>query len=314
MNVNRGFSNMPAQKTNQSVQALLNEYVDKGGWRKRFDELLGKRSAQYISSLVTLVNSDDKLMSVFYQKPMQVIQCALKAATYDLPLEKAFGFAYIIPFGGEAAFVLGYKGIIQLALRTGQYVRINALEVREGELKSWNMLTEDFVFDWCMDPEERAKRKVVGYVAYYRLKNGMEKYLYMTKAEMEQHEKENRKGKFISPTWKNRFDDMGKKTVLRLLLSKWGILSIDYQNAAPSVQHFQENLANGTLDDEDTFTIDADAREPADGNEPGNGQPGAGAAGQKAPAEDGNAEEEIPMDWGEPMPSGVNPETGEVGR
>ena len=107
---------------------------------------------------------------------------------------------------------------------------------------------------------------------------------------------------------------MGKKTVLRLLLSKWGILSIDYQNAAPSVQHFQENLANGTLDDEDTFTIDADAREPADGNEPGNGQPGAGAAGQKAPAEDGNAEEEIPMDWGEPMPSGVNPETGEVGR
>lgn len=295
MNVNKGFSSVPMQKK-PSVQAMLNEYVDQGGWRKRFDELLGKRAAQYISSLVTLVNSDEKLMAVFYQKPMQVIQCALKAATYDLPLEKAFGFAYIIPFGGDAVFVLGYKGIIQLALRTGQYVRINALEVREGELKSWDMLTEDFVFEWCTDPEERAKRKVVGYVAYYRLKNGMEKYLYMTKAEMEQHERKNRKGKFMSPTWKDRFDDMGKKTVLRLLLSKWGILSIDYQNMNPAVRRFQENLEHGEIDDEDTITIDAEEKE---------AQPDPQAAPQQPPEE-----EETPMDWG--APHGIDPETGEV--
>lgn len=75
MNVNRGFSSVPVQKK-PSVQAMLNEYVDQGGWRKRFDELLGKRAAQYISSVVTLVNSDDKLMSVFYEKPMQVIMMA----------------------------------------------------------------------------------------------------------------------------------------------------------------------------------------------------------------------------------------------
>lgn len=308
MNVNRGFSSVPVQKK-PSVQAMLNEYVDQGGWRKRFDELLGKRAAQYISSVVTLVNSDDKLMSVFYEKPMQVIQCALKAATYDLPLEKAFGFAYILPFGRDAVFVLGYKGIIQLALRTGQYVRINAIEVREGEIKSRNLLTEDFVFEWCEDPVERAKRPVVGYIAYYRLKNGMEKYFYMSKEEMQQHEKENRKGKFMSPTWKDRFDDMGKKTVLRLLLSKWGILSIDYQHADQSVQHFQENLANGTLDDEDTFTIEADAKEPADAAESVNVQEAGGPAAREEHPAANEPEEEVPMDWGEPM---VNPETGEV--
>lgn len=275
----------------KSVQAELNEYVDAGGWRKRFDELLGKRAAQYISSVVTLVNSDTNLMDVFYRDPVQVIQCAIKAATYDLPLEKAFGFAYIIPFKGKPTFVLGYKGIIQLALRTNQYERINAIEVHEGELKSRDFLTEDFEFQWIDNPKERRSRPVIGYVAYYRLKNGMEKYLYMSKAEMQEHELQNRKGKIMSPLWRDRFDDMGKKTVLRLLLSKWGILSIDYQTAGQSAKVFENNMASGTLDDEDAMTIEADTEDPVRDVAPVN---------EMKEATPDPAEEDIPMDWGHP--------------
>ncbi len=241
----------PAQP---SVPYLLNNTLDQSGFKKRFDELLGKRAPQFIGSLAALISSTPQVLNVFRNDPVQVIQSALKAAAYDLPIEPSLGYAYILPFGNTATFVLGYKGMVQLALRTGLYIRLNAVDVREGELVNYNRLTEDIEFNWEPDSDRRSKLPVVGYVAFYRLKNGMEKTLFMTTSEINAHEAANRKGKFQNPVWKNHFDEMARKTVLRRLLSKWGIMSINYLDASPAEQTVMRNMAEGTLDDDDMPT------------------------------------------------------------
>lgn len=252
-----------------SVPQLLNNTLDQSGFKKRFDELLGKRAPQFVSSLASLISSTPAVLSIFSNDPVQVIQAALKAAAYDLPIEPSLGYAYILPFGSTATFVLGYKGMVQLALRTGLYMRLNAVDVREGELVSYDRLTEDVEFAWEVDNAKRATLPVIGYVAFYRLKNGMEKTLYMTKAEITAHEMANRKGKYQNPVWKNHFDEMAKKTVLRRLLSKWGIMSINYLEASPSDQQVMKNMAEGNLDDDDTpVTIENAPNGPESPSEP----------------------------------------------
>lgn len=249
----------------KSVAQMLNETLSQSGFQRRFDELMGKRAPQFVSSLASLVSSTPALLDVFSHSPVQVIQCALKAAAYDLPIEPSLGYAYILPFntkggGAQATFVLGYKGMVQLALRTGLYLRLNAVDVREGELVSYDRLTEDIEFNWEPDNAKRSRLPVIGYVAFYRLKNGMEKTLYMTKAEIDEHEQSNRKGYKRNPVWNQHYDEMAKKTVLRRLLSKWGIMSINYLEASPADQEVMRNMAEGTLDDDDTpLTIDNDA-------------------------------------------------------
>lgn len=273
-----------------SVQSLLNDYLDQNGFRRRFDELLGGRSPQFISSVVTLVNGTPELLECFNRDPIQIVKGALKAATYDLPIEPSLGYAYLIPFRDKktgttnATFILGYKGMVQLALRTGLYQRLNTIEVHEGELVSYDRMKEDIEFRWIEDEEERAKAPVIGYAAYYRLNNGMEKTLYMTKKQIEAHEAKNRKGKYQNSIWRDQFNSMARKTLLRLLLSKWGIMSINYLDASPVNQEIMKNLATGHMDDDDTpVTIDAEAQTPQD--------------------------EEIPFDS---IPPTVDKETGEV--
>ena len=192
------------------------------------------------------------MLSIFQNNPVAIIQSALKAAAYDLPIEPSLGYAYILPFGQTATFVLGYKGMVQLALRTGLYMRLNAVDVREGELISYDRLTEDIEFRWEADNAKRAKIPVIGYAAFYRLKNGMEKTLFMTKAEIDAHELANRKGRSQNPVWRSHYEEMAKKTVLRRLLSKWGIMSINYLDASPADQEVMRNMAEGTLDDTET--------------------------------------------------------------
>ena len=171
-----------------SINVMMSSILDREGMRKRFDELLGKRSPQFISSVVSLVNADANLQKAFNEAPMTIIQSALKAATYDLPIDPNLGYAYIVPFNNsvrnadgsyskrtEATFILGYKGMHQMALRTGAYKTINVLDVREGELKSYNRLTEEAVFEFIEDEEQREQLPIIGYAGYYRLMNGTEK-------------------------------------------------------------------------------------------------------------------------------------------
>ncbi len=229
----------PAVAAKQSIGAMLNSFLDRDGMRKRFDELLGKRSPQFVSSIVSMVNADKNMQQAFYESPMTVIQSALKAATFDLPIDQNLGYAYIVPFKNfkketgtkkmEATFILGWKGMHQLALRTGAYKTINVVDVREGELKSYNRLTEEVDIDFVEDETEREKLPVVGYVGYYRLINGAEKTIYMSVKAIEAHERKFRKGEYQGKGWREDWDAMARKTVYRRLIGKWGVMSIDYQ-------------------------------------------------------------------------------------
>jgi recombination protein RecT len=180
---------------------------------------------------------------------MTVIQSALKAATFDLPIDQNLGYAYIVPFKNskqdadcnwvkrmEASFILGWKGMHQLALRTGSYKTINVTDIREGELKSYNRLTEEVEIDFIEDEEKREARPIIGYVGYYRLINGAEKTIYMTVKQLENHERKFRKGEYMGKGWKEDFDAMCRKTVYRKLIGKWGVMSIDYQNRAEAFE------------------------------------------------------------------------------
>lgn len=248
----------PAPAT-ASVGVMLNSLLDREGYRKRFDELLGKRAPQFVSSIVSMVNGDKNLQKAFMNAPITVIQSALKAATFDLPIDPTLGYAYIVPFNNrkddgsyvmEASFVIGYRGLLQLAMRTGAYEKINVVDVREGELVSYNRLTEDVELEFVEDEDERDALPIIGWCGYYRLTNGMEKTIYMSRKQIVKHEEKNRKGKYMGKGWRTDFDAMAAKTVLRRLIGKWGILSIDYQmKADASTMAAAEALATGKVDD-----------------------------------------------------------------
>ena len=222
------------QESKQTVNQLMSAMLDGEKLRGRFDELLGKRSASFISSVVSLVNADENMQAAFYAAPMTVIQAALKAATFDLPIDQNLGYAYIVPFKNKgvptANFILGWKGMHQLALRTGAYRTINVVDVREGELKSYNRLTEEVVLEFEEDEDKREALKVIGYVGYYKLVNGAEKTIYMTVKQIENHEKKHRKVDYMGKGWRDDWDAMARKTVYRKLIGKWGVMSIDYQS------------------------------------------------------------------------------------
>lgn len=199
--------------------------IDSPAVKKRFEEVLCERAPQYMSSIVNLVNSDTNLKKC---EPMSVVASCMVAATMNLPIDKNLGYAWVVPYGTKAQFQMGYKGYIQLALRTGQYKAINVVEIREGELVNWNPLNEEVEIDFT----ERKSNKVIGYAGYFKLLNGFEKTVYWSKEEIEEHAK--RFSKTYSSkngAWQTDFDSMAKKTVLRNLLGKWGILSIEMQNA-----------------------------------------------------------------------------------
>ena len=239
----------PANKAARSVSTMLNTLLDSEGYRKRFEELLGKRAPQFVSSVITLVNADVNLQKAFYEAPQTVVAAALKAATFDLPIDPGLGFAYIVPFNGKANFILGYKGLIQLALRTGAYKVINVVDVREGELKHFDRLTEQIELEFIEDEDEREKLPIVGWVGYFELVNGAQKTIYMSRKQVEAHEKKNRKGQYMGKGWREDFDAMAAKTVLRRLLGKWGLMSIDYQaQADPSTMAAATAIATGNLD------------------------------------------------------------------
>ena len=238
----------------KSVNQIMNAMLDGENLRNRFNDLLGKRAPQFISSIVSLVNSDKNMQQAFYESPMTVIQASLKAASFDLPVDQNLGYAYIVPFNNfnkdsetskmEATFILGWKGMHQLAIRTGAYKTINVVDVREGELKSYNRLTEEIEIEFIEDEDERESKPVIGYVGYYRLVNGTEKTIYMTVKQIENHEKKFRKGKYQGKGWRDDWDAMARKTVYRRLIGKWGVMSIEYQTSRDGV-----NLADQMRDE-----------------------------------------------------------------
>lgn len=259
-------ANKPEVKQQQGINTVMNAILDKEGMRKRFDELLGARTPQFLSSIVSLINADKNLQSAFIEAPMTVIQSALKAATFDLPIEPSLGYAYIVPFKNsykddagnwqkrtEANFIIGYKGLVQLCLRTGAYSRVpDAVDVRQGELVHYDRLTGDCEFKWEEDEEKRESLPIIGYAGYFRLKNGAEKTIYMTVKQIEAHERKNRKGKDMGKGWRDDFDAMARKTIIRKLVGKYGLMSIDYQNGSDSTTQLANAVMTGDFPDHTT--------------------------------------------------------------
>lgn len=225
------------QQKNQvnTVETLMS----KSDVKSKFTDVLGKKAPGFIASIITA--SKNNLKDV---EPGSILKSAMTAATLDLPIEQNLGFAYLVPYNNkvngqwikQAQFQLGYKGYIQLAIRSGQYKTINAIEVYEGEIKKINRLTGEIELN--ENESEIDRSKVIGYMAYFRLINGFEKSLYMSREEAEAHAKKYSKvyasGK--SCLWKTDFDAMAIKTVLKRLISKYGIMSIEMQKAVLSDQ------------------------------------------------------------------------------
>lgn len=245
MATNDALKNQLAEKSTQVVdpsklgfKALMNTPAMK----KKFTDILHEKSDSFMGSLMTLVGGDNYLSQA---EPMTIIASALKAATMDLPIDKNLGYAYVVPFNrsekvgnkwikhNEAQFILGYKGYIQLAQRSGQYKALNALAIYDGQLIDWNPLTEEFTFDY----KAKVSDEVIGYVGFFELLNGFKKTVYWTKQEIESHRIKNAKGydkEKLSGAWVDNYDSMAIKTVLRNMLSKWGLLSVEMQAAITS--------------------------------------------------------------------------------
>ncbi|EOS7695359.1 recombinase RecT [Enterococcus hirae] len=243
MATSKDLKNQLTEKNNQAVDVSklgFKTLMSQPAMKKKFNDILHEKSDAFMGSLLTLVGGDDYLS---------------KAETMDLPIDKNLGYAYIVPFNrkenvgkewithNEAQFILGYKGYIQLAQRSGQYKALNAIEIYEGQLIEWNPLTEEFQFDYNAKQSDR----VIGYVGFFELLNGFKKTVYWTKQEVEAHRIKHAKGfdkTKLTGAWKENYDAMAIKTVLRNMLAKWGILSVEMQNAVTSderVFRFDEN-------------------------------------------------------------------------
>lgn len=263
-----------AKKGAQSSTAILNGILDGEGYRKRFEEVLGKRAPQFVSSIISMVNNDAMLRKVVASAPQTIITSALQAAALDLPINPQLGMAYVVPFKNtvkgpdgkpikdengynktrdEATMIIGWKGIVQLAQRTGVYKFINVGEVYEGEVVVDNRITGEIRIEG-----EKKSDTPIGYFAYFQLLNGFEKGRAWTREEVAKHEEKNRKGKYMTQAWRDNFDAMAMKTAIKDLITKWGPLSIDYHTASPEMIKASESLQEALANDDDNAPIEGE--------------------------------------------------------
>ena len=192
--------------------------------QERFEKMLGKKSAGFLSSLLTLVNNNNLLQKA---NPTSVLAAAATAASLDLPVNPSLGLAWIVPYGNGAQFQLGYRGAIALAMRSGQMKSIVMTEVYEGECKCWNRFTETFEFG------DRVSENIIGYYARFETVNGFVKATFWTKEEVLKHAKRFSKS-FNRGPWQTDFDAMAKKTVLLSIIKTYAPMSIEMQSAFES--------------------------------------------------------------------------------
>jgi len=213
------------------------EYMGREAVKDNIADTLGKKTPQFIASVASLVNSNPAIAECEQQT---ILSSCLVASALDLPINQNLGFAYIIPYNNrnkgtkEAQFQMGYKGFIQLAMRSGQFKTINVTDVREGELKGNNRLTGELDFEW-IEGNDRQSSKVVGFVAYMRLINGFEKQLYMTVEELTKHagrySQSFKRNSSSMNIWRDDFDVMAKKTVIKQLITKYAPMKIEMERA-----------------------------------------------------------------------------------
>ena len=234
-------SNTQVQKKELSPLQLFNRCITNSSTQEYLQQVLGEKKSSFVNNITALVANDSKLQEC---KPMSLIYAGIKATALDLPLDQNLGFAYVIPYklktGTEAQFQMGYKGFIQLAIRSGQFRAINVTDVRDGELIDEDMITGEIKFKRA---KNRESLPVVGYVAFFALLNGFSKMSYMTLDEVKAHAKRysqtyssSKDWVKASSKWTTDFDAMAKKTVLKLLLNRYAPLSVEMRSAVTADQ------------------------------------------------------------------------------
>lgn len=228
----------------------LTQYLSTNAVSENIRSVLGEGREDFVTSIISLVNANPKLQEVDHKS---LINACLVSTSLHLPINSNFGFAHIIPYKNkqtglvEAQFQMGYKGFIQLAVRSGQFETINVTDVREGEIVEINRLSGEIKFDWLVTDREQAA--VVGFVAYFKLLSGFKKSLYMTVKELNAHGvRYSQSMKRGYGLWKDDFDAMAKKTVLKLLLSRFAPL-----NSSTELLSRAGLADQAVVDAEDTF-------------------------------------------------------------
>lgn len=235
--------NAPATQSQTAVaqRNTFSAFMAGEGVKRKIGEIIaGKKGDGFITSIVACVSNNPALSAC---DNGTILSAGLQGAALDLSPSPALGHFYMVPFEDRknnrtvATFQIGYKGYIQLAIRSGQYRRINVIALKEGELVSYNRLTEEIFTKLIDDDEVRDKTATTGYYAMFELSNGFIKTMYWSRAKMEGHALKYSKGyaaKKGYTFWEKDFDGMAFKTMLRQLLSKWGVMSIELQRAFES--------------------------------------------------------------------------------
>lgn len=215
----------------------LTAYLTQDAVKNQINEVIGGRDGQrFISAIVSAVNTNPALQECTNQS---ILSGALLGESLKLSPSPQLGQYYLVPFndknaGKVAQFQLGYKGYIQLAIRSGYYKKLNVLAIKEGELVKFDPLNEEIEVNLIADEEAREKATTIGYYAMFEYTNGFRKAIYWSRRKMEAHAEKYSAGyraKKGYTFWEKDFDGMAYKTMLRQLISKWGIMSIDMQQA-----------------------------------------------------------------------------------
>lgn len=229
----------------------VKDYLAIPAYRDRFHEVMGKRANQFMAAIV----ASSQLPGLKDAEPRSVIAAAMVAATLDLPVNPTLGQAHLVAYsdgqGSKVAqFQIGYKGLIQLALRSGQYKRLNAGPISAGAFKGYDIVGEPIMDFSQNDPTKEA----AGYFCAFETLNGFIKVEYWSKERAEAHAKRFSKSyaKGYSTPWKSDFDSMATKTVIKSTLGKWGLLSVEMQKAVVHDQGAQADV------DSEVKYVDAD--------------------------------------------------------
>lgn len=254
------------QNTLQSKKIQLSGYLANEAVKKGLiGSLGGEKANRLIADLLSVAANNPAIQECDFKT---VTSAGMMASALNLPLAPQLGYCYVVPFKDRkngrttATFVLGYKGYIQLAERTGVYKKIIVLEIKESEFKSYNPMTEELKAEINEDNEERDAENTVGYYAMFELLNGFTKTLYWSRKKMEAHAKKYSKGYAYDVEkgeawsfWSQSFDDMAKKTMLRQLIGKWGIMSTEMQTAFESDRAMEDFGEMPRFEEEEKETV-----------------------------------------------------------
>ena len=227
------------QKVSVPANTPFSVKIQSDGYKKLINNTLGdpKRAAGFVTAITSAVATNPALQEC---DAGTILSAGLLGETLQLSPSPQLGQYYLVPFNDKnrgckvAQFQLGYKGYIQLAIRSGQYKKLNAMAIKEGELISYDPLNEDIEVQLIQDEKERADAHTIGYYAMFEYLNGFRKVIYWSREKMEAHALQYSQGYRAHKGytfWEKDFDSMAIKTMLRQLISKWGIMSIEFQKA-----------------------------------------------------------------------------------